>query len=199
MFHQLDHKDDLALCCWCCTSAGEANSCQKDWSGVIMDADKTGIPQSASGHHDDSSLCNTLRRCELRDDRRWVPVVLVTGHTTAGRRWWQTLFSSVLYPRPSFLSPSSPAPLPSRSAAAVLQNKSRDKCRSVSVSMDTRGLLQRLPQSLFTHTIVLGDNGSQTPPPSSSLPLHTTRLSRVSWQMLTEACTYIQNTLCLHL
>lgn len=38
--------------------------------------------------------------------------------------------------------------------------------------MDTRGLLQRLLQSLFTRTIVLRDNGSQThapplaPPPS---------------------------------
>lgn len=38
--------------------------------------------------------------------------------------------------------------------------------------MDTGGLLQRLLQSLFTHAIVLGDNGSQThaplvPPPTT--------------------------------
>lgn len=35
-----------------------------------------------------------------------------------------------------------------------------------------------------------------TPPPSSSLPLLTTRVSGVSWQMLSEACTHTQNTLC---
>lgn len=31
--------------------------------------------------------------------------------------------------------------------------------------MDTGVLLQRLPQNLFTHAIVLGDNGSQTHAP----------------------------------
>lgn len=118
-------------------AVGKANNWQKAWNAVIMAADKTGIPHSASGHHDDSTLCSTLRWWRPRDDGRWLVVALVTGErqTVAGRRWWQTLFSTVLYPRPPFLSPSpSSSPLP-----AVLQNKSRDKCRSVSVSMDTRG------------------------------------------------------------
>lgn len=85
----------------------------------------------------------------------------------AGDRHYSLLFST-LAPHSSLRLP--PHPSLTRSTAAVLQNESRDKCRSVSVSMDTRGLLQRLPQSLFTDAIVLGDNGSQTyAPPSSSL------------------------------
>lgn len=168
-----------------------------------MAADKTGIPCAASGYHDDSTLW------ALSADGGWE----MTGagfqlfksldrQTVASRHWWQTLCSTVLYPHPSFLPPSLSLPLPACSTAAVLQNKSRDKCRSVTVSMDTRGLLQRLLQSLFTHAIVLEDNGFQTHAPLVLPPTthyHTTRLSRLSWQMLSEACTYTQNTLCLHL
>lgn len=70
---------------------------------------------------------------------------------------------------PLLCRPPGPS-LPACSTAAILQNKSRDKCRSVSVSMDTGGLLQRLSQSLFTHAIVQGNNGSQTHAPSHTRP-----------------------------
>lgn len=42
------------------SSASEAHSCQTDWNEVIIDADKAGIPHSASGHHNESSLCSTV-------------------------------------------------------------------------------------------------------------------------------------------
>lgn len=183
-------ENDFALCCWHCSSAVKANSCQKDWNGVIMVVDGTGIPLSASGHHDDSSLCSTLRWWEQRDDGRWDSDVLVTGQT--GRRWWQTLFSLVPLSG-SLPAPPKPPPLP--------------PCSRVSPETNADYLFPWIPGGcckdcrkassltpLCLETMVL-----RPTPPSSSLSLHTTQLSRVSSQMLTEAFTYTQNTLCIHL
>lgn len=66
---------------------------------------------------------------------------------------------SPLIPPFGTVSPPPPPPPPPHLLHRV-------KCRSVSVSMDTGGLLQRLLQSLFflTRTIVLRDNGSPRPP-----------------------------------
>lgn len=111
------HKDDLALCCW--------QGCQKVCNGVIMAADKTGIPNSASGHHDDSSLCSTLRWRRLRDDGCSAFGCLSDWRDTpqpvdAGDRHYSPLFS-IFAPHSSRRLP--PSRLPACSAATMLQNK----------------------------------------------------------------------------
>lgn len=120
--------------------------------------DKTGILPSYSGHHDDSSLWSTSRWRTLD----------CFSQTTASRRWWQTLFSAVLYPRPSLLAPSlSPRPSQSARLPPCTGIKPEPKKMQISICFHgyQRGLLQRLLQSLFTLTIVLRDKGSQTHTP----------------------------------
>ncbi len=182
-------------------AVGEADNCQRVWNGVTMAADKTGIPHSASGHHDDSSRCSTLRWWRLRDDGCWCFSCFSEWRdkpkpVDAGDRVTDTILHCSLS---SFLAPLSPrpslrAPLPPCSKISPETNADqylfpwipgsccKDCCKAFSLT------------PLCLETMV-----PRPTPPSSSLPLHTTRLSRVSWQMLSEACTYTQNTLCLHL
>lgn len=192
--HQHRTKMIWHLRCW--------PGCHKLWNGVIMAADKTGIPPHLllQGHHDDSSVWSTLRWRRLRE----CSALGCFRQTVTGRRWWQTLFSSVLSlslsPRPSFLPPSlSPRPSPPAPLPPCLRISPETNADQYLFPWIPGGCCKDCCKAFSLAPLCLETMVLRPTPPSSSLLLHATRLSRVSWQMLSEACTYTQNTLCPHL
>lgn len=165
---------------------------------VIMAADKTGYPHSASGHRDDSSLCSTLRWWRLRDDdgRRAAVAPGRLQPVDAGDRHYSSPLSSPPHSSLSVTLPLAP-PLP------PIRHAPRERAqRQIRISIcfhGYRGAAAKTAAKPFQSRHCAWETMVLRPtPPSSSLPLHTTPLSRVSWQMLVGACTYTQNTLCPH-
>lgn len=164
------HTDDLAFCCWHC-SLVQATSCQKYWDGVIMVPDRTGIPCSASGHHDDSTVWSTLGWWdELRNDGRWDSDVSWLGRPVeTGDRHYSPLF-------------------PLLSLLAAPPNPPHC-CRAPWIIPETNADEHLFPwwpracckdcRKAFSLTLLCVETMVLRPtPPWFSLPLHTPRLSR---------------------
>lgn len=129
---------------------------------------KTGIAYSASGHHDDSSVWSALRWWSMRDDGGWLLAVLETGQTDRSRL---PVTDTVLHC--SLLIPFS-SPLPACSAAAVLQKRPETNAYQYLFPWIPGGCCKDCCKAfsltpLCLETMVL----RPTPPPWSSLPLHT--------------------------